>query len=237
MTDRALAAGYKTREDLDKEFERIKARARTWFCFLTYSIHTLRTSIIISLPTFSFSVSRLFLQTVELNSDEAQEVVGRLSPDHWERISLSFVKNRSASDCRSFYRHALAPQPPWSLEESTKLRALATTHNGRNVSVGLAPSLPVLSLEAFSFYIFLVIAIRPTFPPARTKLITCPPTSDAVGASSGSARTSTDSRSVPSALPQVQQAGPRQNPHKLGAGGRRPAEIVSRALGHTLGGK
>ena len=75
------------------------------------------------------------IQTVELNSDEAQEVIGRLSHEHWERISHSFVKNRSASECRSFYRHALAPQPPWSLEERTKLRALATTHKGRNVSI------------------------------------------------------------------------------------------------------
>ena len=71
-----------------------------------------------------------------LASDEAQEVVGRFSQEHWDRISLSYVKDRTATDCRIFYRHMLAPQPPWSLEESSRLRALATAHKGRNVSEG-----------------------------------------------------------------------------------------------------
>ena len=72
-----------------------------------------------------------------LESAEAQAMVGRFLPEQWERVSLGHVKERSAVDCRAYYRHVLAPKVEWTLEESSKLRALATANKGRNVR--LAP--------------------------------------------------------------------------------------------------
>jgi hypothetical protein len=56
-----------------------------------------------------------------------------LSAEQWDRVSHGFVRDRGPEDCRIFYRHFVAAQRPWSLEESAKLSALAATHKGHNV--------------------------------------------------------------------------------------------------------
>lgn len=73
-------------------------------------------------------------QTLTLESDEAARLVLELGPEQWARVSSAHVKDRSPLDCRIYYLHNLAPQRPWALEESARLRELVEKHKEHRVS-------------------------------------------------------------------------------------------------------
>ena len=117
LTDRALKQQYESKEDLDAEFERIKVRGgRTLTCTPTPAQNIPQYYYLSAWPPLSSApapshASLFSLQALDLASDEAQEVVGRwFTQEHWDRISHTFVKDRSPADCQIYYRHSVAPQ-------------------------------------------------------------------------------------------------------------------------------
>ncbi len=165
-------------------------------------------------------------QNVTLDSEEVERQVGRFGNEHWDRVSKGFVRDKGPEDCRIFYRHSVAAERPWTLEEGATLTKLAMKHKSRNVGV-CGPG----------FFIFSFVTSK-CCPPCFhcfNPLDRCDP--DAVGGyCCGDGRAPIRSP-VPATLPQGQPAGARPQPQRVDLRGRLDVAADGGAARDQMGGE
>jgi hypothetical protein len=74
-------------------------------------------------------------QALDPSSSEFQAEAWALPPEAWERVAASFVREKPAAECRSFYMHTLRPVAEWGTDESSALQRLVAKYGGYQVRV------------------------------------------------------------------------------------------------------